>query len=621
MNQSVSPLQSNLLLKQQAYIDGLPENLRAVPNDPEKWRLWAQAIKAYRVKVRRECSRDLRLQRVEWERCRRDTAYFITVWGVIFEPRTVENRPPEWKPFILFPFQVHMVRWVEEVLKTNELGRGDGFIEKSRDMGATNMFCAIAVKHFIFDEVFICGFLSKKFEDVDKKIGTGTIFYKLRSILGAEDGVPPDLRLPQFLQPPGFDPDIHIAWGQGGIRNPNKGQTCFLVGETTTALSGVSDRNTMRVIDEAARFDEFESSWTNQQATTDHRFAVSSPDTSHGLAFYEATILGKECLISPEKEGPSLLTLSWDLHPFHTPEWFKNQRARARSNGNAEEFSREYELEYFTNRGGSVYPRARDIEATNAPYDPLNSGPIYCLIDPGTRDPSAIIWLQQEYNSGYWNVVNSFEGHGNEDVSFYASVITGSYLSGELGYDYDSYEGIHEVMEFASGITQQVIYVGDPAGNARGGRGDDKSTWYEELRNFAIKNLNRTIYVNTMTAGDARSYEVRKQAVNEILPRLRFHANRGGRHVLHCLQESKYRKPRVSGRSESLEPVKPEHDKYSHTRSALEFGAVWITRMVEPSRREQRTERAPMRRSLSGNMVSGRQSYLFSRGQRKAGMR
>lgn len=604
---SVSPLQSDVFLREPAYIDGLPENLRQVPNDPDVWRKWRDAVMKYRIKVRRDCQNNIPNQRAEWIKCKRDTAYFITVWGVIFEPRTADGDPPAWKPFILFPFQVQMVRWVEEVLQTQDKGRGDGIVEKSRDMGATNMMCAIAVKHFLFDKVFVCGFLSKKFEDVDKKIGTGTIFYKLRSLLGAEDAVPADLRLPRWLQPLGFNADIHIT--TGGIVNPEKGKTCFLVGETTTQLSGVSDRNTMRVVDEAARFDEFESSWANQQATTDHRFAVSSADSSHGLAFKNMADLGRECLINPEKDGPSLLRLEWNLHPFHTPEWFEYQRSRARSNGDPNEFAREYEIDYNANRGAKVYPRAMDIAAQPLEYLPYG-GQVYGLIDPWARDPGAIVLCQQEVETGYYNIIDSFEGMPNDDVRLYASMVTGTYVS---GYDYDQYTNAHEFIRLMQSVVHQIVWIGDPAGN-QNHVGNDKVTWYQELQRAAIELSGKSIYVNTLTAGDARSYEVRKQAINAVMNRMRFNTSQGGIRALQCLREAQYSKPRLSGRRESLEPAKPLHDQYSHVRTALEYGAVWWHRMVNPQRANMgQNQRTPVRVSLSGNVVSGRQREMFEK--------
>src|SRR5690606_38854785 len=155
-----------------------------------------------------------------------------------------------------------------------------------------------------------------------------------------------------------FSPDMHMA--PGAIKNPEEGKTCFLLGETTTKLAGVGGRSTMRINDEAARFDAFEDTWANQQATSDHRFALSSADLK-SPHFYQMARLGQECLINPEKDGPSFLRLDWWLHPFHTTEWFARQKARAMADGDPHKFAREYEIDYFAGQGDHVYPRFRQV--------------------------------------------------------------------------------------------------------------------------------------------------------------------------------------------------------------------------------------------------------------------
>jgi hypothetical protein len=609
-----SPAQSHVFIRQSATIEGLPENLRIVPHDPEKWRAWAVAINAYREKRRRACRSDQREQRIEYQRCRNDTAYFICVWLPIFEARTTDGRPPSWRPFILFPFQVQFVRWVEWVMEQDvdtSNGRSDGVVEKSRDLGVTNLFCAIFVKHFLFDDVFVAGFISKKFDDVDKPNEPGTIFYKLRSMLGQEDGVPEHLRTPAFLLPRGFS-KTNIAIG--AIQNPEPGKTCFLVGETTTKLSGVSNRQTVRLNDEAARFDAFGRTWVNQQATTDHRFANSTASLEHGPAFYDMARLGEEGTIDPSKSAPSFVKLEWNLHPFHTPQWFQGQKARAASNDDPNEFSREYEIDYFAERGAKMYPRFDQVKTEHCPYDP-HGGPLYWFIDPGVRDPTAIVWAQTRLNGG-WNIVQSFEGLGGEGVLFYASVLTGIYLSGERQYDYTRYPTIHEVMEFTSSLTQPITYIGDPAGTQRGGKGDENSTWYRELSLAAMQLGSKTIFVQTMTANDARSYEKRKQAVNALTPVLHFNDNRGGERALFCMQQSAYRKP--TRQREALEPARPEHGPESHIRSAMEYGCVWLQMWTTAQQNRRIEERQPLRRSMSGNIVSGRQKSLKAKPIRMA---
>ena len=586
----------------EATIPGLPEQLRVVPIDPNKWRMWNMSVRAYREKRRRECARDLRQQAIEYEKCRRDPCYFTIMFGVIFEARSVEGTPPSWKPFILFHFQVQMIRSLEHMMTLTERGRGDMIWEKSRDMGATNVICAFAVHHFIFEKVFICGFISRNFDAVYKRNSSDTIFYKITAFLGIEDAVPAELRLPKFLQPRGFDPEIHIS--AASIKNPEPGKTCFLLGETTTKLTGVSGRSTLRVNDEAARFDAFHDAWANQQATTDHRLALSSADT-RSPAFYNLARLGEQCLLDPHKAGPMFMRLEWRLHPFHTQTWYENQRDRAMADGDPYKFAREYDIDYFAGQGDPVYPRYLNVKTTVCPYEP-EGGTLYCFIDPGIRDAASIIFVQKDSKyPNVYNVIDSFEGLGGEDAGFYASVLTGVYLSGMNQYDYNRYNGIHQFMEFTSNIRQAIIYVGDPAGNQRGAGGEESETWFKKLNEKAMEFSGRSIIVHTVThiktpgieTGGVRSFTHRINCVNELLPQFQFDS-RGGDRTLKCLQQAKYPRPT---RTESVEPMKPIHDKNSHIRTAFEWGCVWLAaqKIVE-----NRGVVVAVRQSMSGNRVN-----------------
>jgi hypothetical protein len=218
------------------------------------------------------------------------------------------------------------------------------------------------------------------------------------------------------------------------------------------------------------------------------------------------------------------------------------------------------------------------------------------------------VWAQYDAFRGGYNIINSFEGNGGEDVMFYASVLTGTYLSGERQYNYHEYKNIHEIMEFTASITQPITYIGDPAGTQRGGRGDMNSTWYKELSLAAMEIGSRTIFVQTMTANDSRSYEKRKQAVNALTPILRFNDNEGGRRVLFCLKQSAYRNS--TRQREALEPSKPEHGPESHIRSAVEFGCIWIQAWMIAQQQRRTGTRVPVKRSMSGNVVSSRDQHI-----------
>lgn len=98
---------------------------------------------------------------------RDNPADFINDWGVTYDPRNAERGLPTLVPFILFPRQREFIDYVLECWKNQR----PGLCEKSRDMGVTWLFIALACTLSIFYERLAIGVGSRKGEYVDK-IGT-----------------------------------------------------------------------------------------------------------------------------------------------------------------------------------------------------------------------------------------------------------------------------------------------------------------------------------------------------------------------------------------------------------------------------------------------------------------
>lgn len=602
---SVGP-ESPYLVEQQTIpaLGAMIPDLATVPQDPEEWKQWRTRVRAYRELRRRQCENNRKEQKIEMERCADDPAYWIIMYTGIFEPRSIDGNPPAWYPWVLFPFQVGMVRWIENTMNETENGRGDGVVEKSRDMGASWIFCAYIAWAFLFQDVFVAGIISRNADQVDKTNSSDTLFFKIKSMLGLVVSVPAHLRLPDWMKPKGLTNDSSTL---RTIAHPTK--QCSILGETSTSLAGVGGRATMRVNDEAARFENFDAAWANQAATTTHRFALSSADLK-SPGFRELAELGRAGLSNPYAKAPSYLRLDWWVHPFHTDEWFENERARAINDPHS--FEREYEISYEAGRGEAVYPRIQDAQLGHFPYDP-HLGSLYCTIDPGTSDPAAIIWIQDDPKANRYRVVNAFEGHGGEDTGFIASVLTGVYVSGPGGYNYRQYPELAELMEWTGNLQVPVIYVGDPYGNHRGG--DGKKSFYEGLRddsekltggaNVVYVRAPTSIEVPGITTRDTRNHLRRKVALNKIIGRLDFNDSKGAASVLTALKESKY-PARKEGRTYSSEILEPSHDKYSHRRTAMEFFAVNVEVGGGGGSGGMQKSVAPIRRSMGGRTISQR---------------
>ena len=129
------------------------------------------------------------------QRCREDVAWFVNFACWTFDPRLLEEGKSPHLPFILYDYQVDLLRWYEERFTRRE----DGVVVKSRDMGAS--WCAIVwlLWHWLFTAGFQALIGSRTEELVDNRL-IDSHFGRLDYLLG---------RLPAWLKPKGFSPRKH----------------------------------------------------------------------------------------------------------------------------------------------------------------------------------------------------------------------------------------------------------------------------------------------------------------------------------------------------------------------------------------------------------------------------
>ncbi len=575
-----------------AVIRGLPPALAVVPEDRQDWEQWRDDVTLYREYIRRKAAHDKDVQAQELYLCKQDFCYWLVMYGIIFEPRALNGQPPRWLRWIPFHFQINFARWIELVMSTTANGRGDGVVEKSRDMGASWLMCAYIAWNWLFADVFVAGVISKKAEDVDKSGSSGTLFYKIRSLIGMEDQVPVPLRMPSWMVPQMNDRESYSR--TRNISHPTK--TCVVNGETTTALAGVSDRNTLRLSDEAARFDSFIDSWANQGAVTDHRFAVSTADTVN-LAFYELAKIAKEGVENPYKSAPSYLSLPWWLHPYHDEEWYENEKKRYEHD--PQFFAREYDMQYFAGAGDLIYPRITEAEVGSHPYTP-GLGELYCAIDPGTKDPTAIVWIQRDIPANRWRVVRAYETPGASNPQHIASILTGTPVSGPDAPRYTDAE--LELMEWTATLGM-IHYVGDHYGTHA--PIDGVTSIYSEIARHSreLTGGNHVVNFQSTTKGNAREFEPRRLALSGLIPRLDFDDHPSVSMALSRLKEARWGE-RNPNRQYSREMTTPPHDRTSHMRTAFEYWAVAVSKKVQATRNSYRQGSRGRRLTIGGRLIA-----------------
>ena len=130
--------------------------------------------------------KDPNLRQALVERCRRDPAFFINFACWTFDPRKENPHIP----FILYPYQIDLIHWLEERLVQKE----DGVIDKSRDMGVSWVIMAWLLWHWLFDESFQALIGSRAEYQVDNRL-IDSHFGRLEYLIQ---------RLPAFLKPQGF---------------------------------------------------------------------------------------------------------------------------------------------------------------------------------------------------------------------------------------------------------------------------------------------------------------------------------------------------------------------------------------------------------------------------------
>lgn len=534
-------------------IPGLPAELREVPpppispDDPERdrkradWLAWRERVLRWRAERTPRINADPTLQRIELALCAQHPAYFLTAWGWLYEPRPAKLGGG-YKPFIPFASQVDLIdAWLWCLQQEDE--NADLLLSKCRDMAASWTFCGIADWGWLFHQPHSVLMISRKADLVDSKAWK-SLFKKARCILS---------RLPAWMMPAGFDWKLHSQ--QMILINPATDNQ--ITGETTTTAAGTADRVAWMLIDEGARVPDLLQTYAVSGDSTDHRAVVSTETFEEGPDFWRLGIGGKE------EVRPYLVEHDWWLNPFHDDAWFARQRKRYASRPEA--FASEVLRDPRAALGSTwVYPAAESITPDpELRYKP--GAPLIVGIDPGFRDETAIVWLQDDPVTGHMHVLDAYQNK-NVPADFYGTLLTGEMQSGE--WDYDAEE--LRIIAFTAPLPR-ATYYGDVYGNNTLGATLD--TFYSRLRKFGLfVNCDR-MEDGSITSDrmQARTFRGRREALRELLPRLRFADTPGALLALRSLQEHRFKnddKPVMS------EPNKPLHDWTSHLVAALEYVAV-----------------------------------------------
>lgn len=462
---------------------------------------------------------DIEYQLLLKKQCELDPIFFFNFFAFTKDP----GKKPANLPFVLYPFQRKLIHWLEDRLTKKE----DGIIEKSRQMGVTCVLMTWLLYHWLFTPDFIALVGSRKEELVCKKGKDDTLFYKLDYNIN---------RLPKWLMPKGFNPvkdQRHLI-----LINPENGSS--IIGESSNKDFGRGGTFSCVFMDELSTWPEASASWDGCSEASQVKIAVSTPKPA---TFF------KTLRFSDQMKG-KVRTIHWREHPEKDDEWYEKQK----ENMSAETLAQEIDISYDVTGRGKVYPEFEAVPIGNYPYNPRL--PLYTSSDFGLKDPTSILWSQQNKDGDVF-VIDSYE-NSDKTVDFYVPFYTGHVKPNQKHlYTPDELKKIAEHKKW-----KRARHFGDPAGKQKT-LATDKSV---------LKRLSEA-GVFMFTNDRATSFPARREATKMLMRRL--YVDEKQTHFIECIQQSRY--PQRKETSQATAAVgKPVHDWTSHMRSALEYLSVNI---------------------------------------------
>lgn len=509
------------------FIADWSENLK------ERARLWVLA----------EQDEDFRALQINL--CRSSVLYFINLWAWTYDPRMEQQKTI---PFVTYPFQDEHIRWVLHKLRR----RQRGLSEKSRDMGASWVYVAVACWLCLFHEQMTIDFMSQIEDDVDDRT-EDSLLGKCRFLLN---------NLPEWMRGRWVERD-HGCDRHMLIRIPATGS--MIQGILSRGTAGRSGRATMVIPDEWAFVEDSENVL---KAINDLSNCIMFLSTANGTGNAQYRM----------RNDPStdVKRLHWTDHPLKNPEW-----ARLKKQDMTEQaWAAEHEIDYAGSLPGKVYPKFVSAWDGSRIWSHVQDGPLV-EYDPhfdtdtgqdyGMSDMCAIAFAQVKpappeyrHTTPYTLVLfDEYEDNG-ETVDGYR------YLLNEKGYVYRH-------------------HVGDQrTGNQRDSLG---ATWIKNFRRLVTGRVltKRWGLVNPgdpiIVKGRYNSEFAPIQTVQRLIERpgaLAVNRKKCTRIVMAFQNWSYPTEPDpVTGQEVRIPGSKPKHDQFSHMMKAIAYLADYLFGFVD----------------------------------------
>lgn len=262
---------------------------------------------------------------------------FINHWCDTYDPRNAGRGLPTRMPLILFKRQHELVDFLIACVKAEEAG----LVEKSRDMGATWICCAVSVWLWLFWPGAAIGWGSRKEQLVDKIGDPDSIFEKMRMLING---------LPRFFWPRGFSPSENMAYMR--IVNPETGST--ITGEAGDNI-GRGGRKLLYFKDESAWYERPEKI---EAALSDNTRCPIDLSSVNGLGnvFHRRREAGADWCGEIVPGRTQVFVLDWRDHPAKDDAWYAKRKAKAEADGLLHVFAQEVDRNYSAAVDGIIIP-------------------------------------------------------------------------------------------------------------------------------------------------------------------------------------------------------------------------------------------------------------------------
>lgn len=261
------------------------------------------------------------------ERYSNDCAAFIRDCCVTYDPRNPSKHLPAKMPFIPFPKQIELIDFI---LSLQEI-QDNGLIEKSRDMGATWICCAVSVWLWLYKDGSSIGWGSRKEQLVDKIGDPDSIFEKIRMIIR---------NLPNYVLPVGYSDKDHLCYMK--CINPENDST--ITGEAGDNI-GRGGRKSIYFKDESAHYERPELIEAALGDNTNVQVDISSV-CGEGTVFHRKRMSGVI----------KTFIMDWRDHPAKNQAWYDKRKSDSDAQGLGHIFAQEVDRDYAAAVEGIFIP-------------------------------------------------------------------------------------------------------------------------------------------------------------------------------------------------------------------------------------------------------------------------